>query len=500
MARSPVADPRLPCIVGVAQRTIRPEERPAPEPLALWEDVCRQAAADSHAPRDLLAVADSLQIVFCHSWRYDDPPGRLADRLEISPRHQHYSGIGGTTPQVLVQEAAQSILRGDIDVAVICGAETLATLKVLTDAGESPPWSHAHPTETPFPQLNLHPGEVAAGMAMNGPAAFALWDTARRAHLRIGPDEYRLQIGELMAPMTDVAAGNPHAWFRRSHDADFLITPQPDNRMVAYPYTKHTLAIMDVDMAAAVIVASQAAADRLGIPTDRRVYLHGWCYAKAPEHAAMHAAMWEVPAMKAAADEALNRAQIHIGDVAHLDLYSCFASALNLARDALGVHERPGDRLTVTGGLPYAGGPASNYMTHSIAAMADVLREDPESFGMVSGVGMLMEKHVFGVYGANPPRALPQPPDQDAVQARLDAVSPKAIAGDYAGPATVAAYSVAYDRNGPAYGVAICDLPDGARAYASFEDAEFMAHAEAGEIVGQEVGLVAAGDASELKA
>ena len=52
-------------------------------------------------------------------------------------------------------------------------------------------------------------------------------------------------------------------------------------------------------------------------------------------------------------------AGVGIDDVAHLDLYSCFASSIDFALDALG--HRPatdGRGVTVTGGLPFAGGPA----------------------------------------------------------------------------------------------------------------------------------------------
>ena len=88
---------------------------------------------------------------------------------------------------------------------------------------------------------------------------------------------------------------------------------------------------------------------------------------------------------------------------------SCFGSSLHFARDALGLGADDPRPLTVTGGLPYHGGPASNYMGHSIATMADVLRADPGSLGLVSGVGMHMTKHVFGCYSTEP--APLRPPD-----------------------------------------------------------------------------------------
>jgi acetyl-CoA C-acetyltransferase len=249
--------------------------------------------------------------------------------------------------------------------------------------------------------------------------------------------------------------------------------------MVGYPYTKYMVSIMDVDMAAAVLVASHEAADALGVPADQRVYLRGWCYATDPVYVAEHEDMWKSPALEHAASTTLAAAGADIDEVAHLDLYSCFASSVNFARDALGIAADDSRPLTVTGGLPYHGGAGSDYLTHSIATMARVLRKDPGSLGLVSGVGMHMTKHVYGAYSTEPGPSAPAPPgpspDQPAVP----------ITDTYAGPAVVAAYSVVHGRDGgPEWGVAVCDLPDGTRAYAKMADAELLASAESEELVG----------------
>ena len=64
--------------------------------------------------------------------------------------------------------------------------------------------------------------------------------------------------------MTSVAAASPHAWFPVARPADEIVTATPDNRMVAYPYTKLMTSIMDVDMAAAVLLASVGQGRRAG--------------------------------------------------------------------------------------------------------------------------------------------------------------------------------------------------------------------------------------------
>lgn len=490
---------REPCVIGVGQYVSRPDDGPAPEPLDQWETVIRSATGDASAGGDVLNAVDALHIVYCQSWQYDDPPGRLSERLGIAPRFQEYAGIGGTRPQQLVDEAATAILSGDSRVAVVTGAEALDTRRRLKKQGEKPQWSYKPDERRDFPfEAPFHPAEIAHDV-FQAWLTFPVFDVARRAHLGVEPDDYREQLGRLMAPMTEVAAQNPYAWFPLERSATDLVTPTPENRLVGYPYTKYMVSVMDVDMASAVILASHEAADELGVPADQRVYLRGWCYAEDPRYLAEHDPLWESPAMRAASSEALGRAGIGVDDVAHLDLYSCFGSSINFGLDALGLSPDDDRGVTVTGGLPFSGGAGSNYMTHAVATMTDVLRGDPGSFGLVSGVGMHMTKQVYGVYSTEPGPVAP--PDEAAVQAQVDADHPKkTIREEHAGPATVATYTVAHARDGsPDWGLAILDLPEGDRAYAKIHDADLLTEIEKVEWVGAEVEVETAEKGNQIK-
>ena len=80
-------DPRTPCIIGVAAHTWHPDEtgeQGAPEPLAMWEHVARAAAADTKR-LDVLDRLDSIQVVYCQTWQYDDAPARLLDGRIAAP-------------------------------------------------------------------------------------------------------------------------------------------------------------------------------------------------------------------------------------------------------------------------------------------------------------------------------------------------------------------------------------------------------------------------------
>ena len=492
------ADPRAACIVGVARHTWHPTDADvvaadgcAPEPLDMWEHVARAAAADSGAAdaAGVLRGLESIDVVYSQSWQYDDAVARLAERLGASPARRRYSGIGGSVPHVLAVEAAREIRAGRLDGALLVGAEALATVRRLKKAGERPQWSYRPAEKRPFPMdMEFDPSEISHSV-FEAYLTFALFDNARRAQLGRGLDAHRAALGRVMAPMTEVAAASPHAWFPIARSAAELSEATADNRMVAYPYTKLMTSIMDVDMAAAVLLASAERADAWGVPESQRVYLRGWGYAEDPAHVAGHPELWRSPAMAAAADAALRGAGIGVDDVAYLDLYSCFASSVCFALDALGVSEDDARAaaVTQTGGLPYHGGPGSNYMTHSLAAMAETLRADPGSCGVVSGVGMHMQKHAYGVWSAEPPGggvvSDPEP--------YVAAAEPVPIVGSPEGRAVVATYSVLHGRDGaPERALLVCDLPGGGRCYALLDGGvEALAGAETDELIGRTVTL-----------
>ena len=483
-------DGRSLCIIGVARHTWHPEDvgpEGAPEPLEMWEHVARAAAADTGAPK-VLETLDGIEIVYCQTWQYDDAVQRLADRIGADPKRRCYSGIGGTMGQQLVAATATRMLAGDQDLALITSAESLATQRAYKKRGERAPYSYKPAEKRAFPwESPPHPVEVAHDV-FQAWLTFAVFENSRRGHLGTELEPYRTELAAMMSPMTTLAAANPDAWYRIERSVADLATVRPDNRMVGYPYTKYMVSVMDVDMAAALVVATHEKADALGVPPDQRVYLRGWCYATDPVLVAERPQMWRSPAMAAAASEALARAGVGIDDVGALDLYSCFGSSLHFACDALGVAPLDARGLTVTGGLPYHGGPGSGYLVHAIAKMNDRLRADPGSFGLVSGVGMHMTKHAFGVYSTTPGTVAP--PDEVAVQRRLDTAAPVPVVPEHDGGATVVAYSVVHGRSGdPESAVLVCDTGVGTRTYARVDDPDACRDAELRELVGRAVVL-----------
>ncbi len=122
--------------------------------------------------------------------------------------------------------------------------------------------------------------------------------------------------------------------------------------------------------------------------------------------------------------------------------------------------------LTVTGGLSFAGGPWNNYVTHSIATMADRLRAGGQgpAVGLVTANGGFITKHAFGLYGTEPPASGRF--QREVPQAEVDAVRGRDLCEEWDGPVTVEASTVMHDRDGaPETGLVSVLLDDGRRAW-----------------------------------
>ena len=481
MRRSATPDPDAPCIIGVAQRTWR--DGPAPEPLEQWAELAASAAADS-GRADLLGRIDDVGVVHCASWAYDDPPGRLAERLGLPIGRRSASILAGTSHQRLVNAAAERVARGDSTVALVTGAEALATRKAAARAGSPLDWHHGRPDETRGLDLAawFWPTELAHGVL---PAwlTFALYDVARRASLGIDVATYRHEMGELLARASRVAAANPHAWFPLERTAGEIVTPGPANRIVAWPYTKLMTAYPDVDMASATVVTTHATADALGVDPARRVYLRGWAVARDAVHVAARAELHRSDAMIRASRAALDHAGLRVDDIALFDLYSCFPSSVAFAADALGLALDDRRGLTVTGGLASFGAPSSDYVGHAVATTVQRLRVEPGA-AVVSGVGMHMTKHVWAVY-ANEPGPWGCSDERTLAPDRPD----RPVVAEASGRATVATAAVVADPGRDPHAVAVCDLDDGPRCYALVRDPVTAAAMLDGEWVGRQ-GLV----------
>jgi acetyl-CoA C-acetyltransferase len=460
----------LPLLVGAGEIVDRPDDpRRGLEPLALMETAARRALDDARATA-LLGAIDTVAVVTNVFHDYGDTATLLADRLGCAPGRRLVTTWGGNTPQSLVNHLCDEIAAGRVEVALVAGAEAVATLRALGKLGLTPDWTPHRATDVPrWGELRGGTSDLEARHgAREAYVTFALVENAFRAARGQALDVAMREIGVFAERCTAVAATNPYAWFRDAKSAATLTTVGPHNRMVAFPYPKYLNAIMEVNQGAALVLASDAAARRLGVPADRWVF--PWAGADVaerwflPERPALH----ELPGTRRAGAALLEVAGRSLDGFEHLDLYSCFPIAPRLSATTLGLDPGTPRPLTVTGGLPWFGGPGNNYGTHALAAMIARLRREPEALGFLHGLGWSCTKHALAVVGGTPPPRGWQRVDTRAIQAWVDAEPAPAHVEEASGPATIETYTVVHGRDGaPERGVVIGRLADGRRTLAT---------------------------------
>jgi acetyl-CoA C-acetyltransferase len=486
-------DPRAPVIVGAGQFTHR-DRADEPEPLELMVAATESAIEDAGPGGAALAAKlGCIAAVESVSWPAGDPGAGLAERLQLSPTQTALSRRGGTGPHELLGAIGERIAQGKLDIALIAGTEAFNPFMRAAREGRAAGWEV--PGGEPDWQVGIdrdasHPAEAAAGLI--APVAYYPWfESAVRASAGRSPDEHDAWIAELWGRFAAVARENPYAWQRDAPDAAGIGSGDNGNRMVALPYRKLMTANIQTDQAASLLLCSAQAAQDAGVPRERWVFVEAVATAHDHWFASQRPDLDRSPAIAACASAALGQAGVGIDDVAHLDIYSCFPSAVQISAGELGINLASDTRPpTVTGGLTFGGGPGNNYGTHALAALVAAVRDDPGSRGLSTGVGWYCTKHGVAVLGGEPPRApFARLNPQDAV----DAQPWVEIAGDAEGAAEVEAYTAMFDRDGSAsLGIASFRL-DAGRAVAKADDADSLAAIASEDIIGREVALDGAG-------
>ncbi|MGA9493981.1 MAG: acetyl-CoA acetyltransferase [Mycobacterium sp.] len=492
-------NPRTPVLVGYGQINHREEangQENTPEPVDLMAAAAREAAD----PRVLEAV-DSVRVVNLLSARYRDPGLLLGQRIGADSPATRYSGIGGNVPQTLVNRACVDIQRGRADVVVVAGAEMWRTRMQLRANGQRLSYTEQNES-VPLPEGSDENVPMAGAaedrIGLDRPSfIYPMFEQALRVSTGESSGDHRKRIGELWARFNEVAVRNPHAWIRKPVAAEDIWQQGPTNRMVSWPYTKLMNSNNMVDQSAALILTSVEAATRLKISIERWVYPYAGTDSHDTYAISERAELHRSPAIRIGGARALELAGLGIDDVDHVDLYSCFPSAVQVAATELGLPvDDPARPLTVTGGLTFAGGPWSNYVAHSIATMAELLAANPGHRGLITANGGYLTKHSFGVYGTEPPSSEFRWED---TQSTVDREPTRTAAVEWEGVGTVEAWTTPFDRDGqPEKTFLSVRTPDERRTLALIDDPAAAADTVRDDIGGVKVTVHADGSATLL--
>jgi len=499
MSNSPLPDQRTPVIVGVGEIVDRPKEiTEGLEPLVLLVEALKRAEQDSGGR--FLSEISSLDIVNFLSWRYRDPEQQVSKLLGITAKHAYYGPVGGESPIRYLHEAAQRIARGECSVAAVCGAEAQSTATKAERAGVSLPWT-PFAKDVPEPKRGAafqKPMAVKLGV-FRPVSVYPFYEAASSAHWGQAPREAMTESGALWSAYSNVASENPNAWLKRRFTPEEITTPSPDNRLIAWPYTKLMVANPTVNMGGAVLMTSLARARAAGIAEDRLVHIWGGASAEEPRDYLERDQFFESHAQNAVLEAIMELAGGDGKAFDAIELYSCFPCVPKMARRTLGLG--PDVQPTVTGGLTFFGAPLNTYMTHAACTMVRKLRSGAK-LGLLYGQGGFVTKHHALVLSRHPPL---QPLAQEtSVQSEAD--RHRGAAPDFvteaSGQGKVESFTAIYGRdNEIEHGVVMLRTSGNARALARVPagDRQTLAHlldmdrtpvGSIGEIVTAEDGIL----------
>ena len=481
---------RTPVLVGVAQLEQRASDPlAAKEPLALMIEAVRAAAEDAAAP-ELLHRAGAVRVVR-GMWPYSDPAAVVADAIGNAGTKTGVTTWGGNSVQSALSVSALEIAAGKHDAVILTGAECGQTQARARRAGVELDWQEApgEPDERFGVELKMrHRIEAQRGIAQPI-EMYPIFENALRHARGESLEGHVERVSELWAGFSRVAAENPHAWMREEKTAEEIRTPSASNRPVSFPYPKFMNSNNNVDQASALILCSAGLARKLGVPADRWIY--PWAATEAHDTYAVSNRdnLHTSPGIRIAGGRCLELAGLEVDAIDHVDIYSCFPSAVQVSAAELGLSEaRP---LTVTGGLTFGGGPLNNYVMHAIARMVEVLRARPGEKGLVTSNGGFLTKHAFGIYSTEPPPGeafLHEEP-----QAEVDATPNREVAAEHQGEVEIEGYTVMYGANGPTKGIAACLTSGGGRTWGNTEDTDTLQAMVAEEFCGRPASLSAEG-------
>ncbi|KKM19272.1 hypothetical protein LCGC14_1657330 [marine sediment metagenome] len=477
-----------PIIVGASQYT-QPKETQNPlDPLKLIAKVSQLAINDTEIT-NIKEFIDVVFLVHFASWSYEDAPAELCEMLGIKPAIKVLSSGGGNTSLKLLNEAALSITEGKSKMVLLTGGETWYSTSLARKGKKVLDWPKQKVSKYPEAGKMKRLTEFERKYSLNIPSiSYAILETALRAASGRSLEENQLHIGRLFEKFSKVASNNPFAWIKESYTGQEIIAPTPKNRNVSHPYTKYMCSNPFVDQSGAILLTNQEFAEELNIKKKKWIYLMGGGNLQNIFNITQRPSLIKSPAVKHASRLSLAQAGLKIEDIDLFDFYSCFPSMVQIIRNTLKIKEEDPRPLTITGGLPFFGGPWNNYSLHPVITAVDLIRKNSSLKIMQIANGGYNTKLSVGIYGKTPPTK-PWSTDEflETQQEILKEELPKPVE-EANGIFTIEAYTIIYKRDGtPDFGIVLGLLENGSRTLAMLkEDSKILLNLSQQELVGRE--------------
>jgi len=454
---------KKPVVIGLGITQQKGSYAELDEALFLMEKVAMQAINDcgNSKIKDFIDVIDIPK----GFWRYRDPGKWIAEKNNFSNAKTSVNKIG-VLQQHLINNTCNKIIKGEIRAGLILGGESRA--KMIAALKEGIAYKEMELSTNPDQYVkakdDLYGEGEAEALGLMAVGYYAVMESAMRKSKSLTLKEHEDYLGSMYADFSEIASKNQYAASDKSISKDQIMLANSDNKPMAYPYNKYHCTSWNVSQASAILICEEGLADQLNISKQKRIYPMASSETNHMIALIQRPSLISSAGLKLASEKINEVVDKHSINLNLIDLYSCFPVAVQQFENVLNLNTKTS--RTITGAMPFAGGPLNNYMLHATVQALLKLRSE-SGHSLITGVSGMMTKQSFCLWSSEYQMPFYH---ADVTKKAQQLDKPIPISNAKHGNGIVIGYTVLYEGIKPTLGVFYIEDSQGERKVVTSED------------------------------
>ncbi len=454
---------KKPVVIGLGITQQKGSYAELDEALFLMEKVAMQAINDcgNSKIKDFIDVIDIPK----GFWRYRDPGKWIAEKNNFSNAKTSVNKIG-VLQQYLINNTCNKIIKGEIRAGLILGGESRA--KMIAALKEGIEYKEMELSTNPDQYVkakdDLYGEGEAEALGLMAVGYYAVMESAMRKSKNLTLKEHEDYLGSMYADFSEIASKNQYAASDKSISKDQIMLANSDNKPMAYPYNKYHCTSWNVSQASAILICEEGLADQLNISKQKRIYPMASSETNHMIALIQRPSLISSAGLKLASEKINEVVDKHSINLNLIDLYSCFPVAVQQFENVLNLNTKTS--RTITGAMPFAGGPLNNYMLHATVQALLKLRSQ-SGHSLITGVSGMMTKQSFCLWSSEYQMPFYH---ADVTKKAQQLDKPIPISNAKHGNGIVIGYTVLYEGTKPTSGVFYIEDSQGGRKVVTSED------------------------------
>ena len=454
---------KKPVVIGLGITQQKGSYAELDEALFLMEKVAMQAINDcgNSKIKDFIDVIDIPK----GFWRYRDPGKWIAEKNNFSNAKTSVNKIG-VLQQHLINNTCNKIIKSEIRAGLILGGESRA--KMIAALKEGIEYKEMELSTNPDQYVkakdDLYGEGEAEALGLMAVGYYAVMESAMRKSKSLTLKEHEDYLGSMYADFSEIASKNQYAASDKSISKDQIMLANSDNKPMAYPYNKYHCTSWNVSQASAILICDEGLADQLNISKQKRIYPMASSETNHMIALIQRPSLISSAGLKLASEKINEVVDKHSINLNLIDLYSCFPVAIQQFENVLNLNTETS--RTITGAMPFAGGPLNNYMLHATVQALLKLRSE-SGHSLITGVSGMMTKQSFCLWSSEYQMPFYH---ADVTKKAQQLDKPIPISNAKHGNGIVIGYTVLYEGTKPTLGVFYIEDSQGERKVVTSED------------------------------